>query len=420
MPKKADPPRIVQICGRIYHLDRPPSEQQVVQSITRRLQSFDERVKQRQDLGQSTLDRIEPLFTEEEFRAFATAYPRLYYVPGKTGGRLEAWIQRREGLVRSWALDGFLNTKAHDYGRDVRRPGVPKSAEEVKALAPRPAVAAPTEAADQFTPGHLGSGSAGREKNDNEARVESNRPGTGSDRSVAGELEEALRSAQRRGASLTELHDKTQMPKLAELVTEMTAHTEALERALESTYNLSRQLGQPNASLSTRSPKRKLSDESGDQDEESTIPCKTRRFDKSSKTRTSRGTHPTGTRRGDSENAVPWDGAGCQYGEGILAWLITERTAHTEALKRTFEATQNLSSQLDANTEALKRVLESTQSLSQLDQPSTSLSARKRKFPHETDRAGCPRVGTDQEGRKRRTPLPNARPRFPSRSEDDT
>ncbi|SPQ19172.1 6397b34d-4f29-41a2-a180-103d78c3d33c [Thermothielavioides terrestris] len=117
MPKRGRP---VVVNGRTYHRTVPPSEQDDVRTVTRRLTPR----------ANTDFDVTAVNFTEEELRHFSFVYPRLYQVPDTNRGRLEQWIALHEDEVRSWDLGGFLTTREQDQqrGYEPRQPGIPPAA----------------------------------------------------------------------------------------------------------------------------------------------------------------------------------------------------------------------------------------------------------------------------------------------------
>ncbi|KAL2117714.1 hypothetical protein VTJ04DRAFT_7374 [Mycothermus thermophilus] len=126
MSQQQDRTAAIEIDGRVYHPRRPASEQTVVGRITKRLQPLDHLVQ----LGEAAKDELarrDPAFSEEDFRAFATIYPRLYQVQAKNRSRIESWISRHQDLVNIWNVEGFLNSPEQDQGCEICKPRNPSN-----------------------------------------------------------------------------------------------------------------------------------------------------------------------------------------------------------------------------------------------------------------------------------------------------
>ncbi|KAK3897479.1 hypothetical protein C8A05DRAFT_38969 [Staphylotrichum tortipilum] len=87
----------VLINGRTYRLGAPPSEQDDVLALTRRL------------VNKTPAEAAQVVITEAELRRFGLVYIRLRQVPWKNRARLEAWRDAHPQEVQAWQLAGFFN-----------------------------------------------------------------------------------------------------------------------------------------------------------------------------------------------------------------------------------------------------------------------------------------------------------------------
>lgn len=108
--------------GRAYRPAMPPSEQDDVLTVTRKLKNMT-------PVAAATVE-----ITEDELRNFSRVYPRLYQVAPKNRNRLAEWGNRHEREVFEWDLDGFFTAKEdEEEGFVLRKPGCPEGvAEKVK------------------------------------------------------------------------------------------------------------------------------------------------------------------------------------------------------------------------------------------------------------------------------------------------
>lgn len=109
----------VTIDGRRYRLNVPPSEQDDVRMITRRLS---------QAASRRGFNVHAVTFTKEELGFFARIYLRLYQVPGTNQKRLDLWFHAHPNERRDWDMDAFFNTVVFDEqngSKPRRKPGIP-------------------------------------------------------------------------------------------------------------------------------------------------------------------------------------------------------------------------------------------------------------------------------------------------------
>jgi hypothetical protein len=127
--------KAIEVDGRTYHPEFPPSEQNDVEKVTKRFKKM-------------TPDQAAAVeITEEELRNFAKVYRRLYQVPPTSRDRLKAWAKSHENEHQGWDVGDFFKSKEDDEKDDTvpADAGPPQAAIdefkrlcEAEAAAPKP------------------------------------------------------------------------------------------------------------------------------------------------------------------------------------------------------------------------------------------------------------------------------------------